>query len=428
MKILDWITGGTRETLPATTPTQPPEQKQTLTIDQILDYFDGGDATALVGAGITEKTAVQVAAVLACTRVLSEGIAQLPIGVYERLDEGGTRPRYGHHAHSLLQRPNSWQTSFEFRELMMTHAVLAGNAYAYKVRVGGKVEELIPLDMGMCRVEEKPGRGEPELRYYITDPHSNRVTVVPRDQILHLRGPQLGRISAMPIVRVAREVIGLANVTERSQASLHANGARPSGILSTDQKLSDAAIERLRQHWVKTHGRGGKGGTAVLDSGYQFTSIAMTGVDAQHLETRRFQVEEICRVFRVFPQMVMQADKATTYASAEQFFLNHVIHSLGPWVERVEQTFDRDLLDGARGPLIVKLDVNGLLRGAARDRGEFYKLMIEQGVYTRNEVRKMEGLNPLPGLDEPVVNTPAETEPANSEPAPEEGESDVDEA
>ena len=379
-------------------------RKGTLTPDDpaFWDRLDGmiGN-TVKSGASVTTTSALEVTAVLGCVRVLAEGIAQLPLKVYRETEAGGKAPAREHPAFKILhRRPNDWMTSFEFREMMMIHTVLTGAGLAFKNMVNGKLYELIPLVPGQVRVTQA---ADFTLSYEVRDGQGKVVGTYGQDQILHLRGPSWDGWSGLNAVRLAREAIGLSMAGEEASARLHSNGTRPGGLISFEGKLDDEARTRLKESWAE-HQQGVKNAfkTVVLDNGAKFTPFAMTAEDAQTIETRRFQIEEICRAFRVFPQMVMQADKASTYASAEQFFLAHVIHSLGPWIERWEQRLDADLLGNEDG-LFTRFAVEGLLRGAAKDRSEFYAKGISAGWLTRNEARKLEDLDPIDGLSDPLT-------------------------
>ena len=202
---------------------------------------------------------------------------------------------------------------------------------------------------------------------------------------------------------------------ERQQAKLAGNGGKPSGVLSFTQRLAPETANKLRETWQERFGPDGDGGVAILDGDAKFQSMTMTSVDAQHLETRRLQIEEIARAFRVQPIMLMQADKAATFASAEQMFRNHVIHTLGPWVERWEQAANRDILANVDG-LRVDLDERNLLRGDFKDQAEYYAKALGAGGgpawMTQNEIRAEIGYDPVPEawagqLSRGVMNAPA---------------------
>jgi HK97 family phage portal protein len=361
----------------------------------------GEDGKSKAGVAVNVDSALRVSTVLACTRVLAEGVAQLPLRLYRQDAKAGKQladdlPLYK----VLARKPNGWMTSFELREALMWHAVLGGNGLAVKVIVNGETRELLPVAPGCTTIRRLP---DWSLLYDIRD-QDGPIGTFTQAQVFHLRGPSWNTFRGLDIIQLARDAIGLAIATEENHSRLFSNGARPGGILSTSTSLTDEAIKRLRTGWEKAQsGLDRAYKTAVLDSGITWTPMGMTGVDAQALEARRYQVEEVCRFMRVFPQMVASSDKTSTYASAEQFFLAHVVHSLGPWIERFEQTAYRDLIDGqvdqSKGEVTVKLIVQGLLRGDAKTRADFYTKLYGIGVLNPNEIRELEERNPYEGGD-----------------------------
>lgn len=360
------------------------------------------EGTPRLGLPTTPEAAVQVTAVLCAVRVIAEGMAQMPLKLYREREVDGRTKREVAKDHPLHQRlhrrPNSWMTSFQWREMMTMHAVLGGNGYSVISRVGGHLDELIPVDPACVQI----GFDRGEIRYRIVI--DGRTMEYAKRDIFHLRGPSLDGKVGLNILRLAREAVGLTNSLEHAQTRLQQNGGRPSGILtySDGGTLSPEAKQALRESWNEKFGPGGEGGVAVLDNGWSYSSITMSAVDAQLIETRRFQIDEIGRAFRVWPLMLMQADKTATFASSEQFFLAHVIHTLGPWIERWENTLDCDLIDDP--DLYAHFQVNGLMRGAAKDRGEFYAKALgaggAPGWATQNEIRGWEDLDPKDGGDE----------------------------
>lgn len=351
---------------------------------------------------LTPEAAVQVTAVLCAVRVIAEGMAQMPLKLYREREKDGRTAREvakDHALHRLLHRkPNGWMNSFQWRETMTMHAALVGNAYSVISRVAGKVDELIPVDPASVQVRFEKG----EIRYRIA--LDGRSIDFPKRDVFHLRGPSLDGCVGLHILRLAMHAVGLTSALEQSQVRLQQHGGRPSGILTYGEggTLSPEAKQQLREAWNRKFGPDGEGGVAVLDNGWNYSSIMMSAVDAQLIETRRFQIDEIGRAFRVWPLMLMQADKASTFASAEQFFLAHVTHTLGPWIERWEHTLDCDLIDD--DDLYAHFQVNGLMRGAAADRAEFYTKALGAGGSpawaTQNEIRGWEDLDPKEGGDE----------------------------
>jgi HK97 family phage portal protein len=359
-----------------------------------------GQPNARSGVAVNVDSALKVSTVFACLRVLADGIAQVPLKVYREKADGAKELAKDHPAYRLLaRRPNEWMTSFEFRQVMMFHAVLLGNGCAYIGRIRGVPRELIPLVPGSFSIEQA---ADYTLTYRVTD-LGGRTTSLPRRDVFHLRGPSWTGKAGLDALEVAREAVGLAIATEQTHAALHANGTQPGGVLSVKGSLDDAARARLKEAWAQYQGGlANRFKTAVLDMDSTWTPLAMKGVDAEHLDTRRFQIEEICRDLKVFPQMVGYADKTATFASAEAFFLAHVIHTLAPWIENWEQSLARDLFPD-EDDIVAKFSLQGLLRGDNTARANFYASGITNGWLTRNEARRFEDQNPIEGLEEPLL-------------------------
>lgn len=356
------------------------------------------------GKSVTISNALKVATVFACVRVLSEDLAQMPLKLY--LEAGRDKlPAKDHALYDVLHRqPNDVATSFGFRETLVIHAALTGQAFAFINRSMGEVVELINIEPGAVTVNRSDRMGVPPT-YTIRGKNGSAQTF-PASAILHLRGPSWDGIVGMEPVRLARDAIGLAMATEEAHSRMHANGSRPGGLLSVEGTLKDDQYKTLRK-WIEDNYQGSDNAyrTMILDRSAKFMPMALSGVDAQHLETRRFQIEEVCRFMRVLPIMVCSSDKSTTYASSEQMFLAHVVHTLAPWCGRIEQTLDCQLLSKAerRAGYYVKHVMAGLLRGALKDTAEYLYKLVSIGILTRNEARDKLEYNPVDGLDEPLT-------------------------
>jgi len=368
------------------------------TVDQLAGFAGWIGWTTAAGGSVTERNAVDVSAVFCAARVIAEGCAQVPVRVLREDHSGELVTRKiasTHWAHQLLaKRPNQWQTSYEFREGMFFCAALGVGALAVKNVVNGEVRELLPVPPGSWTVEQMADYSL-RIRVDYADKTHGYFT---QEQVLFMRGPSLDGFQALPAVRQAREAIGLSRALEKQQSRLAGNGGKPSGILSFAQPLKPESKEKLRETWQQRFGPDGEGGIAILDGDASFSSMTMTSVDAQYIETRRMQVEEIARVFRVQPIMLMQADKAATFASAEQMFRMHVIHTLGPWMARFEQACNRDILRNSE-TYRVDLDERGLLRGDFKDQAEYYTKALgaggQPGWMTPNEIRAERDMNPV---------------------------------
>lgn len=375
------------------------------------------------GPSINIETAFKVSALFACIRVLSQGCAQVPFKLFReaRGGDGLTRiePARDHRLYDLVTaKPNDWQTSFEFREELVIHAAL-GNAYVWKNKVFSGIAELILLHPGRMLVEQ-PDPFEPPIYKYTLN--NGVILNYKADDIWHVRGPSWAGFAGIDMLAVAREALGLSIATEESHSKLHDRGVRPTGTYTVDSTLGPEQYKQLKA-WIKAEMAGAEnaGAPMILDRGAKWISGAMTGVDAQHLETRRYQVEEVCRFMGVSPHKVYSSDKTSTYASAEQFNIQHVVDSLSPWYARIEQSADVNLLtdkERASG-LYFKFMAAGLLRGALKDQGEFFSRMLGAGgtrqVMTQDEIRALIELNPMGG-DAGILHEPQGS--AAPEPAP----------
>lgn len=357
-----------------------------------------GSREAKSGQRVTAQTALMASTVLACVRVISEDVASLPLKLIEQTN-GKRRVADDHWLAPLLDvQANPWQTAMEWRETMTMHAALCGRGISFKNIVNGRVREAIPILPQRITVTQRPD-GTPK---YDFRPENGAPFEIPASQIIHLKGPSWNGYDGLPAVELAREAIGLSLALEEHAARLHANGARPSGVLSTEQPLKPEQVREIREAWDEAmSGSANAYKTAVVTGGMKFVQMAMSGVDAQTVEQRTRQVEEICRFFRVSPTMVWQTDKTATYASAEQFFLAHAKYTVLPWCRRWEGVIRRDLLGNERG-IYPKHNLAALERADIKTRYTAYGQAIKDGWMTRNEARELEDRDPLDGLDTPL--------------------------
>lgn len=382
-----------------------PSERKVANADALTTESIFGVPASKSGVSVNLVSALRVATVFACCRVLAEGVSQVPLKLMRKVGRGSEEAT-NHPLHDLLAyQPNEWQTAAEFVETLMWHAVLADGGTAFlNYGENNRLLEIIPLIPGQYAIKQRPKTLEVVCELF-GQSESIPFATLPRWQFLHVRGPSWNGVNAMQLLQQAREAIGLSIAIEESQERLYANGAKPGGILSTEGKANPDAIKRIKEQFLEGGGLVKTGGTAVLDGAWKFQSFAMTGTDAQTLESRKHQVEEVARMIRVFPQMIGYSDKTSTYASAEQFFTAHVIHSLGPWFRRWEQCLRRDLLVGEarRQGYYFHFVVQSLLRGDSAARSAYYKSGINDGWMTRNEARALEDMNPIDGLDLPLA-------------------------
>jgi HK97 family phage portal protein len=380
-----------------------------------------GTTTSKSGAPVNWKTALQVSTVLRCTAVIADGISSIPLRIMRKDTATGNRQHADDHPLYDIFRyqPNQWMTSAEFRETLAFHLVLLGNAFVFKNVVRGQIVELLILDPARVEVKRED---DWRLRYFFTNDKGQREELPPQ-VIWHLRGPSWNGYMGLQAILQAREAIGLSIQLESGHANLHRNGVQSSGVYSVDGNLSEEQYTRLRKY-IETAMAGAvnTGKPFILDRGAKWTATSLSGIDSQHLETRRFQIEEVCRFMGVMPIMVGYSDKTATYASAEQMFLAHVVHTLRPWHRRIENSIAVSLLtkEERSSGLYPKFFETELLRGASKDRSEYYNKAILGGWLTRNEAREWEDLNPLPGLSDPLspANMYRGNPPDSSEAAP----------
>lgn len=374
-------------------------------------------------AAVNPNTALEVPAVFCAVRVISEGVSAMPVALKEKnlTGEGRWKTRVvrKHWAGRLLSvRPNSWQTPGEFIEGMTMVAALTGQALAIKNIVRGQVRELLPVPPGAWTVEQ----GADRSLFYKVHHSQTSYDTFSQDQVLVLRGPGLNGYEGLPALKLAKEAVGLSASLASQQAVAAENGGRPSGVLTAPPKpLTPEALARMSATWKSKFGPGGPGGIAILDDGWGFTPIATSAVDSQVLESRRFQIEEIARAFRVLPLMIMQADKASTFASVEQMSRMHVTHTLMPWVKRWEETLVRDVL-ASSDSLFFDFDERLLLRGDHKDQAEFFQKALGAGgipgFMSVNEVRDELGLSPVEEDWADQIPRGSQSENLNSAPSP----------
>lgn len=352
-------------------------------------------ASTKSGIPINWKTALQSSVALACARVIAEGLAQVPYKLFKhRQQQRGADVQNEHPLYKLLtKRPNPWQTSYEFREQLGLHLAFYGNAFVFINRgVRGKVLELLVFEPQFVHVELLKN-----WKRKYTVHHDGNIIEVPEKNIIHLKGLTWDGVTGLEGVQLAREAIGLALGLENHSARMFSNGAKPGGILTTESTMTSEQIKALQEVWQAMQGGGDNAyKTAILSGGLKWQQMAMTGVDSQHLEQRRLQVEEVCRSFHVLPLMVGQSDKAATYASAEQMFLAHIVYTMMPWYTKVEQCMDNALLtkEEHEQGYYTKFVANGLMRGAPKDRSDYYVKMWNIGALSPNDIRVLEEMNP----------------------------------
>ena len=357
-------------------------------------FYLGGSSSGKI---VTERSALQMTAVYSCIRILSEAIAQLPLHLYQYNDKGGKEKAIKNTLYFLLHdEPNPEMSSFVFRETLMTHLLLWGNAYAQIIRNGkGEVVALYPLMPNKMTVN----RDENGNIYYQYNRYQDEaktgdlgtVTLSSRD-VLHIPGLGFDGLVGYSPIAMAKNAIGLAMATEEYGAKFFANGAAPSGVLEHPGTIKDP--NKLRENWNSTFGGSGNSGkVAVLEEGMKYTPISISPEQAQFLETRKFQINEIARIFRVPPHMVGDLEKSS-FSNIEQQSLEFVKYTLDPWVTRWEQSLSRALLSKEeKKTYFFKFNVDGLLRGDYQSRMQGYAIGRQNGWMSANDIRELENLD-----------------------------------
>lgn len=361
--------------------------------DSVKAFLLGEDlnVSSRAGVAVNEETAMRISAVYACVRVIAETVASLPLPLYKRLPRGKEKAIY-HPLYTVLHDlPNSDMTSFSFRETMMTHLLLWGNAYAQIIKRGNQITELWPLHPAYVRVERESVTNKLVYRYT----GGTQEIVYSSEQILHISGLSFDGIKGLSPISMARETIGLAQATEEFGSRFFSNGARPGGILQHPGIVKDP--ERLRKSWEEVYkGVQNSHKIAVLEEGMTYKEIGIPPNDAQFLETRKFQLNEICRIFRVPPHLIGDLERAT-FSNIEHQSIDFVVHTIRPWLVRWEQAIQKALIpEEERAIYFAKFTVDGLLRGDFKTRMDGYAVGRQNGWYSANDIREFEDLNPIP--------------------------------
>lgn len=373
----------------------------------IAEWFGGGSSAT--GMSVTADTALRVTAVYRAVAILAQTYASLPLGVYRVLDNGGKERDRKHPLDPVLtRRPNRWQTSFEWREMMAGHFALRGRSYSEIVSTGGQaVAELLPLHPD--RVD--PFRAPDGRLAFNYRPINGPARVILQHEMHFMHGLTTGADGVTPLspIGVCREAIGLALATEEHGARLFGNGTRLGGVLKMTGRLKDDATRTaLLKSWKDAYsGLRNTGKTALLEDGMDWQALGMTNEDAQFLESRKLQIAEISRIFGVPLHMLAELDRSTNN-NIEHQGMEFVTHTVRPGAVRREEAMERDLLSGASSRThCIYFDLDGLMRGDSAARATFNGSMLQNGVFNRNEVRISEGKNPsdAEGMDDYTVQT-----------------------
>lgn len=358
-------------------------------------FWEEWFGTSSSGKVVTADKAIQLSAVWACVRLLSESISTLPLKIYVRQPDGSRKAATDHPAYSILcRRPNSEMTPSRFMLMVVASICLRGNAFIEKKFIANRLVSLVPL-LPQNMVVKRLVTGALEYKYT----ENGNVRVIPVKNIMHIRGFGLDGVCGMMPMKTGRDVFGSAMAVEESAAKIFEQGLQSSGFLSAENALSDEQRERLRSYMAAFTGSKNAGKIMVLEGGLKYQGVTMNPEDAQMLESRSFSIEEICRWFRVPPFMVGHTTKQSSWASSlEGMNLQFLTHTLRPLLVNIEQEIGRCLLD-SDDEVFAEFSVEGLLRADSAGRAAYYTSALQNGWMSRNDVRRLENMPPIEGGD-----------------------------
>ena len=370
------------------------DKPENRTSGSAFSFLFGGTTS---GKRVNERSSMQMTAVYACVRILSEAIAGLPLQLYQTDEEGRKSKATDHTLYRLLHsEPNPEMTSFVFRETLMTHLLLWGNAYAQIIRNGrGEIIALYPLMPDRMEVD-RDKNGQIIYKYQTSSEDAKtlqgNMVVLSSSDVLHIPGLGFDGLVGYSPIAMAKNAIGMAIACEEFGARFFANGAAPSGVLEHPGTLKDP--KRVRDTWQSQFGGSSNTGkVAVLEEGMKYTPISISPEQAQFLETRKFQINEIARIFRIPPHMVGDLEKSS-FSNIEQQSLEFVKYTLDPWVIRWEQSLSRALLtEEEKKTMFFRFNVEGLLRGDYQSRMNGYATARQNGWMSTNDIRELEDMD-----------------------------------
>lgn len=373
----------------------------------LTDLFGNMSSTDII---VTENNAMQVSAVFACVRIIAETVASLPLNVYERQADGGKVRAPTHPLYAVLHSVgNDEMTAFGVRELLQTHLCLYGNGFAeIEYDAAGRIRGLWPIRPDRVtpfRTEDGP------IAYKVVLPNGQQI-ILPKDRIFSIVGFGGDGIKGASVLQMARESIALSIATEKYGAKFFGNGARPGGVLEHPATMSQDAQDRLRGSWNEMHsGLDRAHRIAILEEGMTYKSIGLPPEDSQFLQTRKFQIGEIARIFRVPPHMIGDLERAT-FSNIEHQSIEFVVHCIRPWLVRWEQSIQQQLFtERDKSRYFAEFNVDGLLRGDIKSRYEAYAIGRQNGWLSANMILKMENMDPI-GAEGDIYLVPLNMVPA----------------
>ena len=367
-----------------------------------LMYAFGAQSSA-AGKLVTVDAALQLSTVWACVRLISQTIATLPLMVYRRDARGHNVLAQAHPLYTILHdRPNADMTATEFWEAIVSNVLLWGNGYAQIVTgVDGRVVALIPMRSDRVQI-----RRQTDGSLLFSYSWMGQILDLTEDQVLHIKGFSLDGRVGMSAIGYGRQTMGSAIAAEEAAAKVFANGMRPSGVWSSPSYLTGPQRDQAKTMLAEFSGSQNAGKVPLMEGGWEFKPLSIPPEDGQLLESRSFAIEELCRWFDVPPIMIGHMEKSTAWGSGmEQMMLWFLTFSLRPHLERIEQAIKRDLIGPADSDVSAEFTVEGLLRADSQARAQLYGSLVQNGLRTRNELRKLDNMESLPGGDDLTVQT-----------------------
>lgn len=355
-------------------------------LTQPLSWFSYGTSSA--GEAVTNETAMRLTAVWSCVRVISETIGSLPLQVYKRVDEGKEKAT-DHPLYRILHdEPNQYMTSVEYIESKTAAVTLTGNAYSEIRRSKGAVTALIPLNP----LHVRPKIDENGQLIYEVSVHAGQNKVLKRDQVLHIKGFGMDGLKGLSPIEYCAETIGTSIAMDKHTGQKYEDGLMTSGVLTIDHSLTKEQRAQWREN-VKETAKGS--GVLILEAGAKFQGLSMSHKDAEFIESRKYQIQDISRIFRVPPHMISELSDAT-FSNIEHQGLEFLKYTLRPYLTRWEKSINNSLFSAQdRKKYFVEFNLDALLRGDSEARGNFYTQMIANGVYNIDEVRAFENKNKI---------------------------------
>lgn len=378
----------------------PPAQDSIVELSKIAQPYYPGSLrgtwiSRAAGIPVNEDTALTLSAVWACVRLITEAEASLPWHVFRRRPDGGRDSQDDNPIDWLLHvQANPEMSAFQFRETILAHALTWGNGYA-EIERDGAGRPLWLWHITPERVQVRRDASQ-QLVYDISNAGQSDIITIPAADMFHLKGLGFDGLVGYSVIRLAARSIGLGMAADDHAARHFSSDASPSGILKHPQRLTDMARQNLAEDWQRRHGgQNRRRFIAILEEGMEWVPTSLPPEDSQLLESRQFTPTEIARWFRVPPHKIADLTRAT-FSNIEEQNIEFVVDTVMPWALRLEQEANIKLFGRKQqGVFYTKHNFNARLRGNTAARTTFFTAMLDRGVFSVNDVRELEDLNPI---------------------------------